>query len=155
MNIPEFLDLAVELELGISALYSDLAHISNDPPVSGRMAILANEEIKHANILRSGKQYYETMPDLFAGVSLDVSDLIRGEKEIKAYLESIGKSAVPFISHLRNLLEFERRFEKIHLASAVQINDPALKALFVNLSKGDSTHISILRVLIDSYGIES
>ena len=152
MDIPKFLDLAVELELQISALYTALADLSNDPPVARRMNLPAKEELKHAAILRSGKQYYDAMPDLFVGIALEESELVNGVREIKSYILSLKKRNVLFVNNLKKLLELERKFERIHLGASVQVKDPTLKGLFINLSNGDNIHIGTLKVLIDSYG---
>ena len=56
MNIPHFLDLALELETEISKLYETIADRSGDRPIAARLKAIANEELNHANSLRRGKE---------------------------------------------------------------------------------------------------
>jgi hypothetical protein len=50
------------------------------------------------------------------------------------------------------MLEFERRFEKIHLDVSVKLSEPSLAKLFAGLMKADQSHIRVLQEMIQSFG---
>lgn len=152
MNIPEFLDLAVDLETQISMLYNTIAERSGDPPIATRLRTLANEELNHANVIRRGKKYYEEYPDVFSGITMDENEAGVGLEEAKIFLASLSHSKIPLIDGLKKMLELEKRFERIHLATSVKITEPSLKKLFATLTKSDQSHILVLKGLIESFG---
>jgi len=152
MEIPKFLDLAVDLETEISKLYELIAELSGDPPTASRLKAIANEELNHANALRRGKRYYEEFPDLFAGLIMDENQAVTGIEELRVFRASLGQGKIPLADSLEKLLAFEKRYERIHIGVSVKIAEPTLKNLFAGLSKGDQSHISVLKVLIESLG---
>ncbi len=152
MDIPKFLDLAVDLETQISILYNTIAERSGDPPIATRLKTLANEELNHANVIRRGKRYYEEYPDVFSGITMDENEAGVGLEEAKIFLASLGHSKIPLIDGLKKMLELEKRFERIHLATSVKITEPSLKKLFATLTKSDQSHILVLKGLIESFG---
>jgi len=154
VDVPKFLDLALELEAEISKLYELIAALSGDPPTASRLKAIASEEINHANALRRGKRYYEEYPDLFAGLTMDMNEAAAGIEELKVFRASLDRGKVPLVDSLKKLLEFERRYERIHVGVSVKIVDPTLKKLFAGLTKGDQSHILILSALIESIGGE-
>ena len=113
MDMSRYLDLALELELEIARLYEAVAERSGDPPTSARLRSLANEETNHANTIRRGREYYQAFPDLFAGVAVEESEVARGLEDVRSFRASVAKEGVRLDAGLRNLLEFERQFERI------------------------------------------
>ena len=105
MNIPEFLDLATEIELMASELYKLLAANVNDPPISVQLEKLSNEEVNHANILQAGKTYYESMPDLFAGLKVDEQDARESLKEAIGHHALFLQKKAPILRQLQMMLE--------------------------------------------------
>jgi len=152
MDIPKFLDLGVEFETQISKLYETIAELSGDPPIATRLKTLANEEVNHANVLRRGKTYYDEMPDAFSGITMDDNDAREGFEEAKMFHASFGHGKAPLLECLKKMLEFEKRFEKIHLDTSMKVTEPSLKKLFVDLMRGDQSHILVLKGLIESFG---
>jgi len=152
MNIPNFLNLATELETEISRLYEQIADASGDPPIGARLKSIANEEINHANTIRSGLKYFEGLPDLFAGATMDESELRTGLEEIRRFRRSLASGKVRLLDNLQKLLEFEKRYERVHIGASMKITDPGLKQLFAGLAKGDQSHIENLKILIESLG---
>lgn len=152
MDISKFLDLAVDLETQISMLYNTLAERSGDPPIATRLKTLGNEELNHANILRRGKRYYEELPDLFTGITMDDDETGAGLAEAKIFHASLSHGKIPLIDGLKKMLAFEQRFERIHMGVSVKITEPSLKMLFATLTNGDQSHILVLKGLIDSFG---
>ena len=149
MNIPEFLDLAAEIEVNVSDLYNAIVANTSDQPIAHQLKKLANEEMKHANILRTGKSYYQSMPDLFTGLTMDETEAQEGLKKAEEYLVQFRKERLPILSQLKVMLDYEKRFEKIHMETSVKIKDEKLKELFYKLGKGDQSHVVVLGALID------
>lgn len=152
MDIPRFLDLASELELKISELYGTIANLSCDTPVAKRLRKLADEEIKHANILNIGKAYYKEMPDLFSGIEMDESEALKGLRDLRAYHAWPLQREYPLASQIKKMLEFEKRFERIHMGVLAEIKEPTLKKLFFDLTQGDQSHMQVLAGLVESIG---
>jgi len=154
VDIPELLLKASDLETLASKLYESLAGLSSEPDLRKWLKSLANEELNHANILNTGKKYYQEMPDVFAGTTMDDDELWAGIEEAKRF-QALLIPGFSLLRGLKKMLEFESRFEKIHLGTSVKITEPSLKKLFVNLTKGDQSHIIILKNLIESLGAET
>jgi rubrerythrin len=152
MDIPKFLDLAADLETQLSMLYDTIAERSGDPPIATRLKTLANEELNHANVLRRGKRYFEGLPDLFTGFTMDDNEAGAGLKEAKIFHASLSQSKIPLLDRLKKMLKLEKRFEKIHMGASVKITEPSLQKLFATLTKGDQSHILVLKGLIESFG---
>jgi rubrerythrin len=148
MKIQDFLDLAEEIELKISDLYTIIAGNSADPPMANQLKKLAAEEINHANILRTGKAYYEAMPDLFAGLTMDEAEVRAALKEALEHQAAFLQKKPPIHHQLQTMMAFEKRFEKFHMGAAVKIEDQKLRQLFMSLRKGDHSHITMLDALI-------
>ena len=151
MDIPEFLLMATELEKHASKLYESLATLSSDPALAKRLKSLANEEMNHASILSMGMNYYKGMPDAFSGTRMDDEELWAGIEEAKRF-QAILVPGFNLLDGLHKMLEFEKRFEKVHLDTSVKVVEPSLRKLFLDLMRGDQSHILILKELINSFG---
>jgi rubrerythrin len=152
MDIPKFLDLALELETLISELYTTIAELSGDPPIARKLKTLAGEEINHANAIRRGKSYYEEYPNLFTGLTMDETELAMGLEEARIFRAALVQGKVPLLDGLKKLLALEQRFERIHVGASVKFTEPSLNKLFENLTKSDQSHVLVLKGLIESYG---
>jgi hypothetical protein len=152
MDIPKFLDLALELETLISKLYTTIAELSGDPPIAKQLKILAGEEINHANAIRRGREFYEEVPDLFAGITMDETELAMGLEEARIFRAYLAQGKVPLLDGLKKLLGLETRFERIHIGASVRFTDSSMKNLFENLTISDHFHILVLKGLIESFG---
>jgi rubrerythrin len=149
MNIPEFIDLAIEIELIVSDLYQLIAANTTDPPLAKQLGKLSQEELNHANILQAGKSYYAALPDLFADLAISEREAREAFKEATEHHALFFLKQTPILRQIKMMLDFERRFEKLHLDVSVKINDQALKTLFINLKKGDHSHIATLSAMLD------
>jgi hypothetical protein len=148
MKIQDFLDLAEEIELKISDLYTIIAANTADPPTASQLKKMAAEEINPANILRTGKAYYEAMPDLFAGLMMDEAEVRAALEEALEHHAAFLQEKTPLLHQLQTMLEFEKRFEKIHMGASVKIEDQNLRQLIMGIRKGDHSHITMLDALI-------
>jgi rubrerythrin len=152
MDIPKFLDLALELETLISKIYTTIAELSGDPPIAKQLKTLAGEEINHANAIRRGREFYEEVPNLFAGITMDETELAMGLEEARIFHASLTQGKVPLLDGLKKLLSLETRFERIHIGASVKFTDSSMKNLFENLTKSDQVHVLVLKGLIESFG---
>ncbi len=152
MEIGSFLDLAVDLELGNSDLYKQIADRAGDEPLAARLRMLAKEEFNHANAVRRGKRYVEEMLDEFSGPTMSAAEIMNGHEEITTFQRELDKGSLQLSDQLRKMLGLEKRFEKIHMGALVTIKDPILKRLFIKLSKDDQSHMLVLLGLIESLG---
>jgi rubrerythrin len=150
VNIPEFLLMAAELEKHASKLYESLAALSSDSDIAKRLKTLSNEEMNHASILNTGLNYYKQAPDAFQGTRVDEEDLWAGIEEAKRF-EAMLVPEFSLLKGLMKMLELEERFEKVHVDASVRITEPSLGKLFLDLMKGDLSHILVLKELIRSF----
>jgi rubrerythrin len=147
MNLDDFLNLGIQLEEAICACYEGLSRISSNEDLVWRLAKMAREEKNHARILASGKEYIKMIPDAFGSKLMTGSEIRNGLSLAENLLLKIRQASSPD-EGLKELLELERRFEKVHLDTSIEIRDPSLKKLFQDLSKEDKTHIDSLQEVI-------
>jgi len=151
VGIPEFLLMATELEKYASKLYDSLAVLSSDSALAKRLKTLANEEMNHASILSMGMNYYKGMPDAFLGTRVDDEELWTEIEEANRF-QALLVPGFNLLEGLKKMLELEKRFENVHLDTSVKVMEPSLRKLFLDLMKGDQSHILVLRELINSFG---
>jgi len=149
LNLVELLDLGIRLEEKISACYEDLSRLCSDDALSRRLHKMAQEEINHANILRSGKQFLRKMPDVF-GIELMTAGEIKGGFTLAEGLQKMIRQTSNLEDGLKLLLELEKRFEKVHFDTSIEIRDESLKKLFKDLSQEDQAHAKSLVEIISS-----
>lgn len=139
MYVQKIMSLAIKLELKTSECYERIGKMPGAEPFADDLAKLAKEEIVHANLLRSGKGYESYDPEAFRA-------LIPLE-QLEGYLEAAGKLIVDIDSGKTTLAEavgrirdLEIRFEKAHLSTLLETDDPGLRKLFQALSVQDVAH---------------
>jgi len=147
MNLDDFLDLGIKLEEALCACYEGLSRISSNENLAWRLNKMALEEKNHARILASGKEYIKMIPDAFGCKLMTASEIYTGIALAENLLLKIRQASSPE-KGLRKLLELERRFEKVHLDTSIEIRDPSLKKLFQDLSQEDKTHAQSLEEII-------
>jgi rubrerythrin len=147
MNLDDFLDLGIQLEETFCACYESLSRISSDEDLAWRLNKIAQEEKNHARILASGKEYIKMIPDAFGCKLMTASEIHRGLKLAETLLQRIRRTS-SLDEGLKELLELEGRFEKVHLDTSIEIRDPSLKKLFQDLSQEDKTHTQSLQEII-------
>jgi hypothetical protein len=152
MDIPRFLDLAVDLETQLSKVYEALAERCGEPPIAAQLKALANAEINHANIIRRGRRYYDELPDLFAGIIMNEIEVAAGLEEARILHTSLSHGEISFPDGLRKLLDLEKRFEKIHIEVSVRFTDSSTRRLFDSLAHSDKSQVEVLKGLIESFG---
>jgi rubrerythrin len=149
MEIEKFLSLGTDLEIQISGLYEKISTLTHDNAISKQLIKISREELTHASTLKMGKSYLKEAPDIFHGVNIDEKELNQGLKECRELYDQIkpNSAVLPF---LKSTLNFEKRFEKIHLGVSVIVSDAHLKQLFQALASGDQNHIKALQEMISA-----
>ena len=149
MDILDFMDLGIKVEIKISALYELAARKAAilNPEFATQLKLVSQEEIGHANVLRMGRNYAVEMPDLFSRKNINISEVQKGFEEGELAMDKLSTEE-DLKTLLINLLDLEKLFERHHLMASVEIRDDSLKSLFVSLSKGDNSHISIVRGIL-------
>ena len=136
----KILSLAVELEMKTSECYEKMGKMPGAEPFAGDLAKLAKEEIVHANLLRTGKSYESSDPGAFGRILIpqeQLEDDLEAAGRLIADIDS-GKSSLA--EAVRRIHDLEIAFERTHLATLLEINDPGLRALFQALSVEDIAH---------------
>lgn len=141
MGLMSALDQAVHLELRVAECYKRLSALAESDSLRKELLDLAGEEVGHANLLRTGKNYLAKEPDLFCleekaeaglGVCLGFVDEL---------LNGLDRKALSLADGLRKARALEVHCEKAHLTNLVEIRDESLKKLFEALSKSDEEHV--------------
>ena len=147
MNLDDFLNLGIRLEEALCACYEGLSLTSSDEDLAWRLNKMAREEKNHAGILASGKEYIKMIPDAFGPKLMTASEIRNGITLAENLLLKIRQPS-SLDKGLKEILELERRFEKIHPDTSIEIRDPSLKKLFQDLSQEDKTHTQSLQEII-------
>jgi rubrerythrin len=148
VDIPKFLELGEELETIASKLYEGLSGLTTDPAIGRQLKSLAAEELNHARIIRTGKTYCTEMPDLFIGLTLDDAEVLAVMEEARSAHASLAPGD-RLLERLKKMFEMERHFERFHVAASIRISEPSLHKLLADMSKGDQSHMVVLKQLIE------
>ena len=133
--------LAARLEHKAAECYEKISLL---PAAKGTLAQdlqkLSQEEIVHANLLKSGQNYAASDPDLFEADALTEKDLRGYLASIEDLIRDVERKALTLPDALRRIHDLEILLEAAHLATVVKIKDPVIKKLFSALSQGDKQH---------------
>ncbi len=149
MKLAAMLEEAIGLEEKIHACYRALSRLTGDG-VSAELKALAQEEKSHISVLKAGKNFVFRTPEAFgrqAISDLEIRSGLKAAGELEADLEA---SRVSFADGARRLADLEKRFEKVHFNTSVEINDFSLKKLFEALARADAEHRQRLDRLLDN-----
>jgi rubrerythrin len=149
MNISETFDLAIQMEERMAQCYREINKLCQDEAISKELVRLSYDEIAHADLLITGKNYLKEIPDIFTLKSERITEMKIGLDRIIRLIDSVQGENVDFEGALNDAAELERLFEQFHLKTIAEVKDASLKKLFVALSADDKAHrrrlLSILR----------
>jgi rubrerythrin len=151
MMIPDFLIMVGALEILASNLYDSLAGLATEPELAKRLRSLASDEISQAEALKTRSKYYQEMPALFAGVKMQDEELWSGIEQGKK-LQGQLNQGLGLLDGLKEMLELDKRRERVHWTASMTIVEPSLRQLFVNMDKTDQSHIDSLKDMIVAFG---
>jgi rubrerythrin len=147
MKLMGVLDEAIELEEKIRSCYELLSRLTEDG-TSAELKQLAREEKSHANVLKTGKDFVVRTPDLFGQETISDTKIRLGLKAVADLEENLIGRKTDFPQGLKKLYGLEKKFEKVHMNTAVEFKDFSLKKLFEALARADAEHRQRLERLI-------
>jgi rubrerythrin len=147
MNLQEFIGQGIRLEESISRCYEQLADSSPGDRSRELLLKISGEETNHANTLRLGLEYVRKMPDLFGPQLMSSADLLAGIRQVEELLEEIVAHP-EWRAQLERLLNLEKRFESIHMNTAVEIKEASIKKMFENIGREDSDHLEAITEIL-------
>jgi rubrerythrin len=147
MKLLVVLDEAIELEEKIRSCYELLSKLTEDG-VSAELKQLAREEKSHANVLKTGRNFVVRTPDAFGQETVTDTEIRKGIQDIGGLEDALKSQKAEFGQGLKKLYGLERKFEKVHMNTAVEFKDFSLKKLFEALARADAEHRQRLERLI-------
>ena len=139
MKLAAMLDQAIGLEEKIHACYRALSRLSEDG-LAAELKALAQEEKSHINVLKTGKSFVFRAPEAFGGEMISDAEIRMGLKAAGELEADLAAARVGFADGARRLSGLEKKFEKVHFHTSVEINDFCLKKLFEALARADAEH---------------
>lgn len=147
MSLTATLDKAIELEERIQFCYGLLSKVSRDG-FAEELRQLAREERSHVNVLRTGKSFIVRAPHMFGQETVSDAEIQLGIKAAADLEENLKTQKLEYPQGLKKIYGLERKYERIHLNTAVEFKDYSLKKLFEALARADAEHRQRLERLI-------
>ena len=147
MRLLVTLDEAIELEARIQACYEFLSKVTQDG-VAAELRQLAREEKSHINVLRTGKNFVIRTPDVFGQETVSDTEIRLGIKAASELEEGLKTQKMEYPQALKKVYDLEKKFERVHMNTAVEFKDYSLKKLFEALARADAEHRQRLERLI-------
>ncbi len=141
---------AIDLEALIAEIYKQASELAPDENIVRELTSLAGEELAHANLLRTGRNYLTRAPEAFGEATISREELLQGLKATQELLGMIEAKSLLLPQILERLIELETQFEKIHLQTIAEIQEESLKKLFQKLAGEDRKHTERLTRLLES-----
>ena len=136
-------DYAMQMEKDGEAYYRELAQKCNDTGLARVLIMLADEEVKHYNLLKqmkTGKAEYSEIP------------LLANVKNIFAEMQQRGEAfdfATEQVNYYRKAQEIEKKSEDFYREKATEISDSDQKDIFVKIADEEKKHFLILEGIIE------
>lgn len=147
MRLLVTLDEAIDLEQKIQSCYEILSRITADG-IAAELRQLAHEEKSHINVLRTGKNFVIRAPDVFGQETVSDTEIRLGIKAAADIEEGLKAQKLEYAQALRRVYDLEKKFERVHMNTAVEFKDYSLKKLFEALARADAEHRQRLERLI-------
>jgi rubrerythrin len=151
MSVSETFDLAIQLEEKMSECYKAICKLCQDEAISKELVRLSYDEIAHADLLRTGKNYLKEVPDIFNLKSERMTELNTALNGIANLIESVREKNTNLKQAINDTAELERLFEQFHLKTIADVKDASLKKLFEALSTDDRVHARRLTSIMKTY----
>jgi rubrerythrin len=148
MKLMAMLDEAIKLEEKIYACYEALKRLSQNG-LADELKALAREEKSHISVLKTGKNFIFRAPEAFGAELVTDIEVRAGLKAAIGLQAELEERKLDLTEGLKRLSELEKRFEKVHGTTAVEIDDFSLRKLFEALARADAEHRQRLGRLID------
>jgi hypothetical protein len=139
MKLAAMLDKAILLEETIHSCYRALSRLTDDG-FSAELRALAQEEKSHISVLKTGKNFVFRAPEAFGREVISDAEIRLGLKAAGELEADLVSAKIGFAQGARRLSDLEKRFEKVHFHTSVEISDFSLKKLFEALARADAEH---------------
>ena len=150
MGLSDTFDLAIQLEEKMSECYKDIGKLCQDEAISKELVRLSYDEIAHADLLRTGKNYLKEVPDIFSLRLERITELKTGLDRIIKLIDTVRSENIAFEEAINDAAELEKLFEQFHLRTIAEVKDASLRRLFEALSSEDKTHVKRLKNIMKS-----
>jgi rubrerythrin len=151
MGLISLLDLAIELEKKIGDCYDRMSGMATDEGLQKELMKLAQQEIDHANLLRTGRNFAIKNPEFFSKGAMENTLLENCLRVISELLNQLGDGTTTLKSALSRIVALEYFCEKAHISSLVHIEETSLKQLFEGLARDDAEHGERVWQLLQKY----
>jgi rubrerythrin len=147
MSVVYTLNRAILLEEKFSECYDQMSQMASEELLSEELKMLAQEELGHAHLLKTGVNIATKEPDLYKEVKISTSEIDRGINLIDNLIDSIKNKKIQIMDAISNIYDLEMVFEQVHMNNVAEFEEPTLKDLFEALSKGDRAHRERLEIV--------
>jgi len=147
----KILDLSITLELKTSECYERLSRMAPDPALKAELMMLSQDEIGHANLLKTGRKYESSEAGSLGRSFISLERVEEDLERIGRLIEEIDGGTIGFPDAIRRLYDLEIEFEQVHLASLFEIKDASLERLFRALSTQDAGHRTRLEKILQTF----
>jgi len=142
MNIYKY---AMKMEKDSEKYYSELANKTGDVGLRNILKMLANDEVKHYNII-------EQMMKTDVSAELAETDILKNAKNI--FIKIKGKNLVfdfdlPQVDFYRKAQEFEEKSYKFYLEMSDKVKIESQKKIFLKLAGEEKQHMFLLENLVE------
>jgi rubrerythrin len=151
MGLNSLFDLAIELEKKVGDCYERMSGLATDEGLKKDLVKLAQEEIGHANLLRTGKSFSARNPEFFSQGAMDLPLLENCLRGISELLDELGAGTITLQAALGRIIALEYFCEKAHFSTLAHIEEPSLKPLFEGLARDDADHGERVSQLLQKY----
>lgn len=151
MGLNSLFDLAIELEKKVGDCYERMSGLATDEGLKKDLVKLAQEEIGHANLLRTGKNFAAKNPEFFSKGAMDLPLLENCMRGINELLDELDHGTTTLQAGLSRIAALEYFCEKAHFSSLVHIEESSLKPLFEGLARDDADHGERVSELLRKY----
>jgi len=148
MNLLITLEEAIRLEEMVSRCYYLLSMIAPDESLSWELNKLSLEEKNHVTVIKTGKDFAFKNPELFGKEAISDEEIRLGIRLTENLIDDLEQKRVALRPALKRVYDLEKKFEAIHMNTAVEFREPSLKQLFDALSKGDAEHRQRLEAIL-------
>ncbi len=142
MNIYKY---AMKMEKDSENYFRELANKTDDAGLQNILKMLANDEVKHYNII-------EKMMKTDASAELAETNILKNAKNIFTKIK--GKNIVfdfdlPQIDFYRKAQEFEEKSYKFYLEMSDKVEIESQKKIFLKLAEEEKKHMFLLENLVE------
>ncbi len=154
MKVMAAINLSIQIEKNISECYAKVNETFPENMLREDLEKLARDELTHMELLRTGKKYVFKAPEAFPeSVSLN-KELKQGHFLTCKLKSDLEKNKLTFYKALMKLHALEKRYERVHLNTLIEVKDSSLAELFKALAAGDNSHWERLETMMKRVKLE-